>query len=261
MTLKAGIGALETLLSNGLEASPGAAVLAYHDIVASGAKGYEVDVHQFERHLRLLHRLGLEAVTAGELIDRLAAEESVDRCVVVTFDDGLAGIHGLARRVLASEGVRATIFMVSDSPGCPPAWWPGQDRSLTTDELVDLAEDGHELASHTRTHPSLVEVSTAQLFDELSESRRDIHERFGQPADLLAYPSGHHDATVRKAAVDAGYRAAFTFLNGRIRGGEDLFRLPRLTMGSHHSVPRLAYQLLRTSGSWPDHQLDAVPGD
>jgi hypothetical protein len=63
---------------------------------------------------------------------------------------------------------------------------------------------------------------------------------------------------VRRAAGDAGYRAAFTFLNGRIDGRHDPFRLPRLTMGSHHSALRLAHHLGRPATSWPDTQLDAV---
>ena len=68
----------------------------------------------------------------------------------------------------------------------------------------------------------------------------------------------HHDARVREVIVESGYRAGFTFLNGRIVSGLDAYRLPRLTMHQGLSVPRLAYQLARSPSSWPDHQIDEV---
>lgn len=78
--------------------------------------------------------------------------------------------------------------------------------------------------------------------------------------DLLAYPFDHHDARVRATVVDAGYRAAFTFLNGRITPGVDSYRLPRLTMWKGQGRPRLSYHLARPAHSWPDTQCPAVNG-
>ncbi|MDP9020793.1 MAG: hypothetical protein M3N25_08325, partial [Actinomycetota bacterium] len=57
-----------------------------------------------------------------------------------------------------------------------------------------------------------------------------------------------------------GYRAGYSFLNGRITAGLDRYRLPRITMGRGQGRPRLAYHLVRSSRSWPDTQSDAVGG-
>ncbi|MGB5757851.1 MAG: hypothetical protein WBM50_13125, partial [Acidimicrobiales bacterium] len=92
----------------------------------------------------------------------------------------------------------------------------------------------------------------------LVASRHWLQQVSGQPVELFAYPSGHHDGRVRAALAGAGYGAACTFLNGRVAGGDDPMRLPRLTMGAHTSVPRLAYHLLRKPSSWPPHQIDTV---
>ena len=57
--------------------------------------------------------------------------------------------------------------------------------------------------------------------------------------DLLAYPSGHHDARVRAHAAAAGYRAGFTFLNGRV--------LPDLWMEHATGRPVVAEPMLEAT--------------
>ena len=240
-------------------AAPGAVVLGYHDVVDTReAEGWSVTSDQLAAHLRTLLRLGLEVVDLGLIVDRIWAGESVDDLAAVTFDDALVGVHRHGLDVLAGLGLSATVFVVSDSRGIEPHWWQGSARTMTDAELSDVVDRGHRLGAHTRSHRSLPSLLESELDEEMSGSSRDVSELAGTPVDLLAYPSGHHDAIVRDKAGAAGFRAAFTFLNGRIRGSEDPLRLPRLTMGAHVSSWRLAYHLLRPASSWPDHQLDQV---
>jgi hypothetical protein len=72
----------------------------------------------------------------------------------------------------------------------------------------------------------------------------------GPPVDLLAYPSGHHDADVERAAAGAGYRAAFTFSFGRVVAATDPFAIPRFCIGPDHDAFRLARQLARPPAAW-----------
>jgi peptidoglycan/xylan/chitin deacetylase (PgdA/CDA1 family) len=114
------------------------------------------------------------------------------------------------------------------------------------------------IASHTRTHPSLPSLSPSALGEELAGSRRYLEDLVGAPVDLFAYPFGHHDPTVREAVAAAGYRAGYSFLNGRITAGLDRYRLPRLNMWSGQGRSRLAYHLARPPASWPPTQLETV---
>ncbi|MEZ5377887.1 MAG: polysaccharide deacetylase family protein [Acidimicrobiales bacterium] len=241
-------------------AASGAVVLGYHDLVADDvdAAGMTVGRRLFARHLDVLADLGIEIVSLRRLVDALAAGDPVDRLGVITFDDALLGVLEHAVPELSARGLTATVFTVTGHLGVEPPWWPEVQRTLTESELVALTDAGLELASHTVSHASLPILSASQVEHELGDSRRDLELLTGGPIDLLAYPSGHHDAEVRRLAADAGYRAAFTFLNGRILGDEDPFVLPRLTMGTHMTPLRLRYHLLRSATSWPDHQLDAV---
>jgi len=74
--------------------------------------------------------------------------------------------------------------------------------------------------------------------------------------DLFAYPFGDYDSEVCHVVDAAGYRAAFTFLNGRIVPGLDRLRLPRLNMWAGQNHGRLAYHLARSVTSWGDTQPD-----
>ncbi|MCU0272252.1 MAG: polysaccharide deacetylase family protein [Acidimicrobiales bacterium] len=243
-------------------AAPGAVVLGYHDVLPDGAapSPWQVSVAQFRSHLDVLDRLGLRVVALDAIADRLRRGEPVDGLAALTFDDALAGVHARALPVLDELGLTATVFVVTRSLGVVPPWWPGAAPTLGPTALAELAAAGWTLGSHTRTHPSLPTLAPPGLHDELVGSRDDLADLLGAPPRALAYPHGHHDPVVRSVASTAGYDVAVTFRNGRITGAEDPLRLPRLTMGPHLRPLRLALQLTRPAGSWPDHQLDRVDG-
>ena len=238
----------------------GAVVLAYHDIRLTPG-GYHVTPAQLAQHIGLVRSAGLRLVPVAALVDALAAGDDVRDLAAVTFDDALLGVAELALPVLRRLDVPATVFAVAERLGCEPDWTTGERRTLSADELRDLVgAPGIALGSHTATHRSLPSLDDDELLAELAGARATLVGLIGPPVDLLAYPFGHHDDRVRQAARAAGYRAGFTFLNGRVIAGQDAFRLPRLTMGTHHSRARWAHHLGRPADSWPDTQLPAVRG-
>ncbi len=255
------LGGAARQLAGSRAAAPGAVILGYHDVVwgppVPGGHRLTVTADQLRSHIGLLQRLGFTIVSLGELTADLPQSAS-RRYATLTFDDALTGVAEVARPVLAEFGVTATVFATTEAPGSAPSWWPGARPTLTADQLAGLADDGIEIGSHSVSHPSLVTLDDDALNDELVASRRWLQQVAGQAVQMFAYPSGHHDDRVREASAGAGYTAACTFLNGRVEGEEDPMRLPRLTMGAHASVPRLAYHLLRKPSSWPPHQLDAI---
>lgn len=233
-------------------------MLAYHD-VRPVASGYHVTPTQLAAHLRVVRAAGLRIVPLGELVDRHAAGAPTDDLAAVTFDDALVGVTQLALPVLEHLDVPATVFAVSRRLGVEPDWTTGEQRTLDEAELVELARrPGITIGSHAATHRSLPTLSDGELEDELRGSQAMISARLAVPVDLLAYPYGHHDHRVRAAATASGYRAGFTFLNGRVAPDDDVLRLPRLTVGAHHTTLRLAHHVARSPTSWPDTQLDAV---
>lgn len=240
--------------------SGGAVVLCYHDVVADDADAHGLDVKAsaLRQHLETLRRLGFRFVGLDEISALAASGGDLDGLAAVSFDDALAGVARHAVPILHELGVPATLMTPSTNWGDRPAWWPGADRTMTRAELVEAVEHGVELAAHTRTHPSLVALDAAGLRDEVAGCRAELEDLTGRAVTQFAYPFGHHARAVREAVQEAGYAASYTFLNGRVRVGDDLLRLPRLTMGAHHDRLRLTYHLARPASSWPDHQLDVV---
>jgi peptidoglycan/xylan/chitin deacetylase (PgdA/CDA1 family) len=253
------IGALAAarVLLGGAIRTRGAVVLGYHDVDDSptNATTYLTTPDLLRSQLKAVIGWGVSFVELGELCDRHARGESLDGLAAVSFDDGLVGVWRHALPILLELGVPATVFAVAD-PSASMQPWPGR-RPMNDDELRGLASEGITIGSHTMSHASLPGLSSTALRRELGDARTRLGDVLERRVDLLAYPYGHHDTRVRAAARDVGYRAACTFLNGRLTTTVDPYRIPRLTMNSQ-SPFRLAYHLARPASSWPDHQFDTV---
>lgn len=240
----------------------GAIVLAYHDVGddPDNHTSYYVSPGHFRRQLDLARQAGLSFVTLEEVTTGFLAGADVDGLAAVVFDDALAGVHHHAMPVLLELGVPAAVFAVSAELGKDPPWWPGAARVMTAAEIREMTDAGFSIASHTRTHRSLAGAERRALVDEVNGSRSELEDLTGRTVGLFAYPYGHFDRAARAAVQEAGYRAAYSFLNGRIVAGLDAYRLPRLNMWSDQGRARLAYHLARPARSWPDTQLDEVQG-
>jgi peptidoglycan/xylan/chitin deacetylase (PgdA/CDA1 family) len=240
--------------------TPGAIVLAYHDVGddPTNSTDYYVSPRLFRRQLELALRWGLRFVDLADLTDRFLAEQPVDGLAAIVFDDSLVGVHHHAMPLLVELGLPATVFTVTDELGRRPPWWPGAARVMTEAEVREMAALGFRIESHTRTHASLVEVRGERLRAEVAGSKHRLEDLLGRPVDMLAYPYGHHDAAALDVVRDVGYRAGYTFLNGRILIGMDPYQLPRLNMTPGQGLLRLAYHLARPPSSWPPTEHDAV---
>jgi peptidoglycan/xylan/chitin deacetylase (PgdA/CDA1 family) len=238
----------------------GASVLTYHDVTDDPANPTEqVSPSALRAQLSTAVRLGVRFVSLPTLADLLLRGEPVDRLGAITFDDALAGVHRHAVEILRDLDLPATVFVVSDRIGvAEPDWYPGSDRVMSAEELREVADAGLDIQSHTRTHADLPTLEDNELDRELAEARVVLGNLLGRDVVYLAYPFGHYDAHVRAAVHRAGYRAAFTFRNGRITPGLDPYRLPRLPMWTDGNALRLAYNLARPSQSFPETQLAAV---
>lgn len=239
-----------------------ALVLCYHAVSPSWPAGLSVTPERLERQLSHLLRRGYEGVTFHEAVLRPPA----DRTLAVTFDDAYRSVIELARPILSRLGIPATVFVPTGFAGSEkPMAWPGIEHwiggphegelvPMSWGELRELAAEGWELGSHTRTHPRLPELAADALREELETSRTECEARIGSPCRSLAYPYGDQDARVVEAARRAGYEAAGAFA-GRVRSRSAL-RWPRV--GVYRRDGDLRFRLkvsptlrrLRSSRAW-----------
>lgn len=210
----------------------GAAAVSVHDLDLAPAR--------FEAHLRMLRRLGYQPLSLGELYAFHSEPDAVlpRRRYLLTSDDG----YSEAVAVLAHHAeTRPVVFVITrfasgeqtPDPETSFAGWP---------DLAAARAAGVEIGSHTRTHASLVDCADDALADEISGPLDDFEAAGIDDAPVLAYPFGHFDDRVRQAAVDAGYRLAYTTRIGRNGAGTDPWRLRRITIHGRDGALALAWK-------------------
>ena len=133
-------------------------------------------------------------------------------------------------------GIDARYAVVANlaDPGCEPKR-EVFDRLMTPDELRGLRASGHEIGSHTLTHPLLPQLSDSMLEFELTESRRLIEGWLGESISGFCYPNGDLDERVMSATARAGYTHACVTRPGDNAVGDDPLQLRRVDMNPSRS--------------------------
>lgn len=98
---------------------------------------------------------------------------------------------------------------------------------LTRAQVADLHRRGHEVGSHSLSHPLLPQLEERELQHELRGSRVLLEEWTGARVHGFCYPNGDHDERSVQAVRAAGYAYACTTAPGLNRGGGDALRLLR----------------------------------
>ncbi|MEI6777945.1 MAG: polysaccharide deacetylase family protein [Chloroflexales bacterium] len=97
---------------------------------------------------------------------------------------------------LRAANVRLTFFLV------------GSLIEGSPNELRRMVAEGHELASHSYTHPDFTKLNDAEIKDELSKNEASIQAILGPQATLRPYfrfPYGASDKHSLQLVVDQGY--------------------------------------------------------
>ncbi|OFX18782.1 MAG: hypothetical protein A2V77_16195 [Anaeromyxobacter sp. RBG_16_69_14] len=111
--------------------------------------------------------------------------------VTLTFDDGYSSQSTLAAPALKAHGFHATFYLIS---GALSNWGPPY---LTVDQAKGLVADGHEIGSHTVSHPDLTTLSDAKLMQELADSQSALVAALGvEDVQSVASPYGTYDRRV-----------------------------------------------------------------
>ena len=151
--------------------------------------------------------------------------------------------------MLASHRFPATVFAVSGYCGRRNDW-PSQPRAgiplldlMDWGQLQEIARMGISVGAHTATHPRLSALPLQEAKREMADSRTEVEQRLGLPADSFAYPYGDTNPEVRRLAAALFQVSCSTTLD--FAGPDsDSSDCPRLDMFYFRSVSRFA-RLLR----------------
>ncbi|SMF28630.1 polysaccharide deacetylase family protein [Pseudobacteriovorax antillogorgiicola] len=121
----------------------------------------------------------------------------------LTFDDGPSHLAPKVLDILRTYKIPATFFVLGNHLQST------QQKSL----LQRAFQEGHMIANHTMSHPSLISLSPEQALEQLDQTRaviQDILGPFGYSGEESYFyrpPYGEIDDTVGETLRDAGYTA------------------------------------------------------
>lgn len=127
----------------------------------------------------------------GEIVWEVPSGQKV---MALTFDDGPDAVFtSQIADLLRKYDAKATFFVVGS-------------RVLKNRQIVkQLAEDGHELANHTFTHPNMRSLSPERLQREVEQTQHAIYEATGKKPVLFRPPGGYYDERLVDSLRKAGF--------------------------------------------------------
>jgi peptidoglycan/xylan/chitin deacetylase (PgdA/CDA1 family) len=213
-----------------------AMILMYHNIdrPPKGARipNLYVTPRMFRFQMWYLNKAGFRVMSIRDLVAAVEAGDIRRNMVAITFDDGYADFYNNAYLVLKHYGYPSTVYVVSKLVGKDNVWdsrneniaKPLMDRKT----IIEISRNGVQIGSHTRTHPELTRLSSGELNEEISTSKKDLEELLNHPVDMFCYPGGDHNEQVKEAVKKAGYRNAVTTQRGHVEKGYDPYALRRI---------------------------------
>jgi peptidoglycan/xylan/chitin deacetylase (PgdA/CDA1 family) len=130
--------------------------------------------------------------------------------VSLTFDDGSQAFYQDALPLLDAKGFKTTQYV----PTAGLTTTSPDPFLMTRAQLRELADDGHEIGSHTITHSDLAKLDDADLTRELRESKTLLENIAGRPVTGIAYPFGSYEARVIEKAEALGYESGRSVEDG-----------------------------------------------
>lgn len=207
-------------------------VLTYHSIDKSDSV-ISLKPEIFLRQMKFLSENGFNVISLKTLREQLVGNEKIlSKTIVLTFDDGFENFYTTAFPILNDYNFSATVFLITDFCDENNNWLDNSsmlkpDKLMGWREIKELNDNNIEFASHTKTHPDLTKLSSAEVKRELLESKQTIEERLGTEVLSLAYPYGKFNITVRNIAREY-FKLAFSTNLGKVNLIDDFFALRRL---------------------------------
>lgn len=212
-------------------------VLCYHAIEDQSddpvLAPYGVPPKRFVDQLDSLTRRGFSFISPDQLAAFVRSKAPLPRRpVLLTFDDGHAGLLDVARNQLRPRGIQALAFVVTNVPSGTNEWDQAYGAStlrlLTNEERKETESLGVEIGSHSRTHREMPLLTDRERRLEARGSSADLVSAGLRPPRFFAYPFGARNEDSRKAVAEAGFLAAFGLSYRRASQASDVFDLPRV---------------------------------
>lgn len=216
-------------------------ILLYHNIADTFPAQnnlLHITPNDFRQHMQALNNAGYIAISYADYIAYVKGKADIpDKSIIITFDDGYQSNYDYAFPILKEFGMKATIFIVTNSVGYTTTEYP----HFGWEEAKEMLDSGLiEIGSHTNSHMNFKTLSRAQTVFEIRKAKYDIEKNLGIKCNLFAYPYGFDNMY----SLDELKKCGFDVVNmvgdkGTNFKEDGLYSLKRLTVSGFLSPERL----------------------
>jgi peptidoglycan/xylan/chitin deacetylase (PgdA/CDA1 family) len=198
-------------------------VLCYHHIydIPKATREYDVTVQSFKAQMKILADSGFKTITPAQYYDYLTRGTPLpEKPVMITYDDTDEEQFRIAKPEMDKYGFKGVYFIMTISIGRP--------RYMTKDQIKQLADEGHVIASHTWDHHRVDRYKQENEIEErgkkkivndwdqqLAGTKKKLEEITGKPVEYFAYPFGIWSRDGIPEIEKRGYKMAFQLSTAR----------------------------------------------
>ena len=235
-------------------------ILCYHHIrdiqmPARKDRGYEVTIGQFKAQMKALADSGYQTVLPDQLYDYLVYGTPLPpKPVMITYDDTDEEQFSIAKPEMDKYGFKGVYFLMTISIGRP--------RYMTKEQIKQLADEGHAVASHTWDHSRVDRYKFETTIEErgvkkvvndweqqLGKTKKTIEAITGKPVVDFAYPFGIWSKEGIPEIKKQGYRMAFQ-LSTKRDSTEPLYTVRRMIVSPEWTAEGMIRVMKSTFGRW-----------
>lgn len=141
--------------------------------------------------------------------------------ISISVDDGCDSDFKLAK-LLQKYNIKGVFYWPVDVHGLSlNKHWPA-----ITPNHEEYIANNFEIGSHTISHRYLTQIPFEEAYDEITQSRKMLQEKYGQEITKFCYPRGYANESLIEAVKEAGYDYGRSTAIGYIGNPENPYFAP-----------------------------------
>lgn len=236
-----------------------AVVLTYHHISNNPFSGITITPERFEEDLKMLRDNNFNVISLREMINAMEGNAELPRnAVAITFDDGIESFYNYAYPLLKKYNMPALEFIItSRNESYHPS--ASELNPLSPEEIKEMYGSGLvDIQSHTNNSHDYVYINaklkkgamlTSKIYNtetntlesdeeyisritaDLKTSREVIYKYTGVYPDMLSFPFGSYNRSVREVGRAVGFNYFITTEPGYNKENSKLKVIYRIRSG------------------------------
>ena len=225
-------------------ARPKVPILCYHQIRdwrptdSKTNKDYITPIDIFKSHMKMLADSGYHTILPDQLYDYLNHGTKLpSKPIMLTFDDTDLDQFTIAAPTMRKYGFKGVFFIMTVSLG--------RKNYMTKDQVKQLSDVGHVIASHTWDHHNVKKYQGTDWVIQIEKPTQLLKEITGKEIKYFAYPFGLWSPQIIPELKKRGFIAAFQLADKRDEK-EPLFTIRRIIASGYWSAHTLHTSIVKS---------------